>query len=153
MRSRRLLRLLLVGLITGPMIAWTVAELVYYYPAQEAATRRGDVLDYTLWHLLVIGLIGAGICTVAALTIGSREFPQPVRDGAVGGLVGVGAVVLGTFVLAHALGDGGLLERARYMQMGRSVAPIGLIAGILGGLIIGSMYRVGERRNRGKGQS
>jgi hypothetical protein len=84
----------------GAIIAWFVAGAVYYYPAQDAAVRSGQVEDFAAWPVLVIGVAGAMLAVAAAKIVGKRPLPRCLAFVARGSLVGVAAAVGITLVMA-----------------------------------------------------
>src|SRR3712207_5804400 len=104
MNPRSHFRSLFLGLTAGPILAWAVAVAFVYYPRQQAALQRGEVEDFAVWPVALIGGVGALLGSIVALTIGNRPLPLPVKHASIGALVSVGVVVLGTMILAQMFG-------------------------------------------------
>jgi hypothetical protein len=110
------------------VITLFLAGAVYYYPAQKTALSKGDVENFRAWPLIVIGIGGGILGIVAAFSVGDRQVRPIIRDVALGALVGVFFVVVGTYIWAHALVGSDSKKQASYLVIG---LRIGVIAGLL----------------------
>jgi hypothetical protein len=129
---------LIVGILTGPIIAIMLAVLWDHYSGRYMAFMRGEVEEPNGWYPLVVAVCGALICAAAAVMMRGRELPRGVIHAALGGLAGAGVVVLGTLIIGQTVGAPSERSEGRYF-VSIYVVPLAIVLGAIGGYAVGEM--------------
>lgn len=115
----------------GALIAWQATAFVIHAMFAAGGYTREALVELSPWAFGAIG--GVGALTALALASGFGDSPLPAwgRPAVVGGLVGVAAVAVPTFIVANLLGRPSSKGQAPYLHVGLVYGvPIGLVAGV-----------------------
>ncbi|WP_165070591.1 hypothetical protein [Paludisphaera rhizosphaerae] len=127
---------LCVAAFVGSLIAWQTTDFVLHAMFAAGGYTREALVELPPWAFGVIGGVGSLTAVALAWAFGDSPLPAWVRAAVVGGLVGVAAMAVPTFIVANWLGGPSPMRQAPYLHVGLVYGvPVGLVAGALAGLL------------------